>query len=97
MVKPKGHASHFDRDAQNPLGFGIAIEVVQIRGAGHAKPPPKAISSANRLVPSAIYSQCHSSRVPVAIRALPDLCLGIVSEGLGGLLIFPPGSLRSPA
>src|SRR6516164_11227793 len=46
---------------------------------------PKAISSANRLVPSDIYSQCHSSRIPVAIRALRDFCPRILSRRLGHL------------
>jgi hypothetical protein len=27
VCKPKGYASHFERDPQNPLGFGIDIEV----------------------------------------------------------------------
>src|SRR6516165_3408857 len=26
--QPKGYASHFERDSQNPLGFGIGIELV---------------------------------------------------------------------
>jgi hypothetical protein len=26
--KPKRYASHFERDSQNPLGFGIGIELV---------------------------------------------------------------------
>jgi hypothetical protein len=28
VCKPKGYASHFERDSQNPLGFGIGIELV---------------------------------------------------------------------
>ena len=28
VSKPKGYASHFKRDIQNSLGFGIDIEVV---------------------------------------------------------------------
>jgi hypothetical protein len=28
VCKPKGYASHFECDTQNPLGFGIDIEVV---------------------------------------------------------------------
>jgi hypothetical protein len=26
--KPERYASHFERDSQNPLGFGIGIELV---------------------------------------------------------------------
>jgi hypothetical protein len=28
VFEPKGYASHFERNTQNPLGFGIDIEVV---------------------------------------------------------------------
>jgi hypothetical protein len=28
VCKPKGYARHFERDTQNPLGFGIDIEAV---------------------------------------------------------------------
>jgi hypothetical protein len=27
VFKPKGYASHFEGDTQNPLGFGIGLEV----------------------------------------------------------------------
>src|SRR5262249_7578825 len=36
--KPERYASHFERDSQNQLGFGIGIELVQIRSDRHANP-----------------------------------------------------------
>src|SRR5262249_6039431 len=62
VCKAEGRAGHFKSEVENLLGFGIDIEVVQVGRDSHGKPLPKAIPSMSRLVRSAIYSQCHSSR-----------------------------------
>src|SRR5262249_40666509 len=36
--KPERYASHFERDSQNPLSFGIRIQLLSIRSDGHANP-----------------------------------------------------------
>src|SRR5262249_2716671 len=57
--KAEGRASHFKRNIENSLGFGIGVEAVQVARDSHGKPPPKAISSVRRLARSAIYSRRH--------------------------------------
>src|SRR5215470_11767970 len=39
VCKSEGYASHFERDAQNPLGFRTGIEVAKVRRDGHADSP----------------------------------------------------------
>src|SRR5215471_1556257 len=36
VCKSEEYASHFERDAQNPLGFRTGIEVAKVRRDGHA-------------------------------------------------------------
>jgi hypothetical protein len=37
VFKPEGYASHFERDIQNPLGFGVDVSGVWV-GRDQAKP-----------------------------------------------------------
>src|SRR5262249_34137775 len=110
VCKARGRAGHFKSEIQSLLGFRIDIEVVEVGRDSHGNPPPKAIPSMNRLVRSAIYSQCHSNRRRPRVRAsyrAPPLQWGGHNPAMGrpwrgsalgtGKSPKPPSCLGGPA